>query len=1345
MFQAQADIASEDFRIYDQSDIAGEDFEQPSNGSVDVDRRPDQLVLDCTAEGHSIENVNALRRRNAYLVKRVESMKSQLAAVARNGCADQVARQCSTRAGLGLLVAAARAAGNGSCIQAAVSARLIASADGSGHSMGRSTVARWELALASSLIAKMALFHKEQENRFQSIDNSDNSGWAVAYTFSRGDAARAKSWRENKLQCCELESLYYYGHLDDIHSRLIWPDSQVVIDNSGAGCLDMTHRQLRITQCVMLEDSVHEKLASDRGGRRLRWYTQVGDCGPDQNKMRNLMAIKFRFWILSLFTGFACLSHQASLSECRTVAMTDRVCSYWNMDWLYYSSLVKLCHLFRGSVDLVRKAAATIAAHRPEVARHGKTKVGKCSTGRWKAVGQSERWYRVFPVRILLSIMNTVFFRQAPLPPGDDDDPYWPRPDVVLPDVAGQQRHGASGGAPMDDIAVEEVDHYKAKMSRWLAAVYNTVLYPEFWVLMEISEAAKGPIDHIQAFMEKQLCEPQRRFGKTHLSVLVCGKVETIFGRFSQLLEDTARWDAASQLARSIFEDRVFAAVVCLVLTAAMEFDLRFLCRLLACPYQLLWLCETLPSSADLNRVRVCSAILGAAWKDLDVTTAKIRILFHRELQACVDSSGILDEQLYNIIFIWRSKLVCEIQECEGVNSIMTGITSKCSWIDAATVAARVTAVKHIHAGQTTSGSGVTRERLLEIQQDVLCDYNTAEYKHVMSHAHRWSESSPQPLPITIMDAAELAAMPLADAAGVPAPAPAEAAPEAAEADPAAAGAGGEPSARTKKILSECQLLLGRPLHEDMPPSAAMRHSSGAAVRWSHAFGIGAGDLPLPILRCFWLSNSPDIAELREGDVAWLCPVKRGNLGRLVQLKCIGEQNGKLAVEIVLPLVRSYSSTIIAAAWQQLQQTAVEKVAICAAALEWQSSKVAHMGGYMGPPTLLTEIGRDERQTARKTTRSKRKGARKPRQASAKRPKQNRPSGQAAGGADGADDSGSSGDSGSESNEAFVEAGLEMNPEVAAEETMEDALWKALREGNGDASGDEGDRDNDGDGISDGDVNNLDSPDGPDLSAELGGDVDDGCAEAPLLSDLAPISKEWTDAFTSALEAFQSRYDVWQDVLARYRRARGSPNIINWFNRDGGLPGAVPLALVEVGDVIEVAHWLRTGPRPANIPIDVTWGDSVPHRVRSGWARLVRSDEQDRLVYPTELVDKRFDAFAKSTRVIHPNIGLVLIRSGKGGRQRLPSQIVLLRKLCRHASVHPVLLLHDKCKFCGMASPQNTLTTCCVCLLTSHAGCATRFAFSGCFVPIRAKSNLLFGNFRAKSMCMLCAQCFGLI
>ena len=169
----------------------------------------------------------------------------------------------------------------------------------------------------------------------------------------------------------------------------------------------MTKRQLSIAQCHVLDDLWHCNL----GSRQLRFYIQVGDCGPDQAAMRVDIAFSWKQRMLSVFMGFACMAHQVSLGECRVVALTDVICTKcWGLMFNYFCSSLKINHVFRESNDAVMRSATRHVGDNPQLVKCIKTKPGKSNTCRWGAICKVERYYLNKSNDIVQHIMDSCFF-----------------------------------------------------------------------------------------------------------------------------------------------------------------------------------------------------------------------------------------------------------------------------------------------------------------------------------------------------------------------------------------------------------------------------------------------------------------------------------------------------------------------------------------------------------------------------------------------------------------------------------------------------------------------------------------------------------------------------------------------------------------------------------------------------------------------------------------------------------------------------------------------------------------------------------------------------------------------
>lgn len=241
--------------------------------------------------------------------------------------------------------------------------------------------------------------------------------------------------------------------------------------------------------------------------------------------------------------------------------------------------------------------------------------------------------------------------------------------------------------------------------------------------------------------------------------------------------------------------------------------------------------------------------------------------------------------------------------------------------------------------------------------------------------------------------------------------------------------------------------------------------------------------------------------------------------------------------------------------------------------------------------------------------------------------------------------------------------------------------------------------------------------------------------DSPQFDD-AVIAK-WEERLHSAIEALQHRKDAFDRIAALPFQHDGR-GFIKWSHRIVPLPKLLPLCMLQSGTgIITVAHWSvpTTGPK-----VDITWCE-ITSVVGSGEARWVRQDNAERLISTAELSDKKFNA--SGSKVVHPDIGCAMIRSGPSGRQSVHPAVKHLRTMCRAAFYYPVVLLDESCFLCKRAGSDMELRSCVMCLSTTHATCA-QLARDSVKGRIRASSSLLFGAFTGRTLCPLCCDTFGI-
>ena len=121
---------------------------------------------------------------------------------------------------------------------------------------------------------------------------------------------------------------------------------------------------------------------------------------------------------------------------------------------------------------------------------------------------------------------------------------------------------------------------------------------------------------------------------------------------------------------------RADSAIVALVLNGAAEFDMRVLSSVNKFPARWLLLAYKPPTISCDIRKRVAHEILVANLHALDVTTAKLRILFGDELrQAARDGTYRVDA--YAVVWWIARAWKADTQYIEGLNNVLKGFIQR--------------------------------------------------------------------------------------------------------------------------------------------------------------------------------------------------------------------------------------------------------------------------------------------------------------------------------------------------------------------------------------------------------------------------------------------------------------------------------------------------------------------------------------------------------------------------------------------------------------------------------------------------------------------------------------------
>ena len=481
------------------------------------------------------------------------------------------------------LVALARNSAHGSCQSASVWSSLLdggsAKPEGSKPTgVSKWTVARWEQSTQTCILSDSQKFYIDCEQDFM-LAGCDNVTAVAIHTLC-GDATKARAWKEDKLQVLELTSKYVLP--SGIFCKTIWPDLQVVHRGDTDECWSIVHRQCRIAGAPCLDVEV----ASSMLPSQIRIINSCGDCGPDQCGFRNRLQAKYKPHVHVWVALVPCVPHQTSICYVNVVSMSDKIMLAFYLD-PYYSSLVKMNHLWRKFHWLVQKVVRQrFKANSPQ-AKAASKKPTQCVTGKWGYLTNVETHYLQFTEADLRQINSDAFFFN-----------------YLEEDAKAEAVERAEGARaarlPHDDIRIDEIKAHKEKESRFRREARAAVSKHEFHLMMRVSHKATLPLDHLLNFFQSNDYE-------RHLFTLVTTKSSQLLTEFETILLDP-QWieECHEDNLVNIFPDQAYCMIVSMVCCGAAEYDARVVKAIATqFPFLLLFMVLNPPDVFCVHRKRV--------------------------------------------------------------------------------------------------------------------------------------------------------------------------------------------------------------------------------------------------------------------------------------------------------------------------------------------------------------------------------------------------------------------------------------------------------------------------------------------------------------------------------------------------------------------------------------------------------------------------------------------------------------------------------------------------------------------------------------------------------------------
>ena len=267
------------------------------------------------------------------------------------------------------------------------------------------SIAAWEHKTGTSFLVESIDLFNMNEDRWA----SQSSGYACAAMRYRADASNANVYRGYSIQALEVSASYVFGPSpEDVSRHVVWSDSQIIVDKTGAGCLELTRKQVDATGCPMYTPPP----ASFTIPRRERWVIAVTDDGGDCKFARGQLSLTCANSTCCYFVELGCLHHAQSNGSKKVLCATDRLSTVaWALRYSYFSALAKLSNLIRLRFAQIQRAwARRYGVDYPEA--FAKTCPKPIGT-RWGSVFDCEAYLLRLPQHAVVQLFSELF--------GDDE------------------------------------------------------------------------------------------------------------------------------------------------------------------------------------------------------------------------------------------------------------------------------------------------------------------------------------------------------------------------------------------------------------------------------------------------------------------------------------------------------------------------------------------------------------------------------------------------------------------------------------------------------------------------------------------------------------------------------------------------------------------------------------------------------------------------------------------------------------------------------------------------------------------------------------------------------------
>ena len=564
--------------------------------------------------------------------------------------------------------------------------------------------------------------------------------WNIVLHAVRGDATNASIWQRRKLHALEVESAFLDSCEADGTSVFTSikrvADIQAVTDATGFGAVAMIAKQLASLGCPSISE-----VADTPALKGVHIYAYTSDRGPDQVYARKIMSVIAQKSDKTLFLSTNCFEHQTHLIVHGALKMLDSALKDAGQPWRYYSSLCKICNLWRDKAASVNEAwMQEFGAE--SACLHATKLIPRCQGGRWGSVETVE-------VRLDDAGITTCLHHILKLVLARDKKP---KDIEALEDKGGPR---GSGGAVVDELALEENQAYRHKMGKWSVDVLKVTEDIVFERLVTMMRLTRAPILHLSAFLKKSLSPVEIENHGGHLSQLACGKAKEIASEFIAVMASpiwrTGVLAPHAQLEKTDIQwlARISVSIVFYYMCA---FHRRVYRPLNEFPYRLLKMCVT--SHAKACKVRqAVAADLQKPHANLDPFSCKIKEIFSTDITEAV-TSGRCGLRLWVTLRGLRTIAKADVRENERINKMIKLIGQRSPNCSLDLLSARV-GLKH-YLGAALGEADRSKFSKMKPVAEALLDTCLTNADTAMSVSEQRLRFEPPILPIGLPDKAEV-------------------------------------------------------------------------------------------------------------------------------------------------------------------------------------------------------------------------------------------------------------------------------------------------------------------------------------------------------------------------------------------------------------------------------------------------------------------------------------------------------------------------------------------------------------------------------------------------------------